>query len=73
VSRGTPVARHIVVDPGIEFKAVEGDALAADGDFREGGADLGVEAVAIHAEVAGRVPEAEQPGQAGQGFGPVVR
>jgi hypothetical protein len=49
----------MVVDPGIEFKPVEGDALGADRDFREVRPDLGVEAVAVHADVAGSVAEAQ--------------
>ena len=49
-----------MVNPGIQFKAVEGNSLPADAQFSDVGADLGVEPVAVHAEVAGRVPEAQQ-------------
>jgi len=61
-STGTPVAGLIVLHPGIQFKAVEGDSLAADGDLGEAWADLGVEAVSVHAEVGRGIPEADQAG-----------
>jgi len=48
---GTPVAGLIVVHPGVEFKPVKGDALATDGNGGKEGPDLGVEAVAVHAEI----------------------
>ena len=51
----------MVVDPGIQFKTVERNSLSTDRDFGEVRADFGVEAVAIHAEVAGGVTEAQQP------------
>lgn len=50
----------MVVDPGIQFKPVEGDSLSTDRDFSEVRADFGVEAVAIHVEVAGGVAKAQQ-------------
>jgi len=40
-----------VVYPGIHFKAVESDALAADPELGQGRAHLPVKAVAIHAQV----------------------
>ncbi len=51
----------MVVDPGIQFKTVEGDSLPTDRDFSEVRADFGVEAVAVHAEVAGGIAKAEEP------------
>ena len=57
---GTPVARNILVDPGIQFKAVEGDALASDGHFHEVRPNLLIEAVAVHSEVARNIPKADQ-------------
>jgi hypothetical protein len=57
---GTPVAPFIFVGPGVQFKPVEGDALNANGDLGQEGADLGVEAIAVHAEVARRVAETEE-------------
>jgi hypothetical protein len=58
--RTTPVARHIVVHPGVEFKSVEGNALSADGNGGEKGPDLSIEAVTVHAEIAGRIAESHQ-------------
>jgi hypothetical protein len=46
---GTPIARHIVVDPGVQFKAVEGDALATDRNGDEMRAHLAIEAISVHA------------------------
>ena len=57
-----------MVDPGIQFKTVEGDSLPTDRDFSEVRTDFHVEAVSIHAEVAGGVAEAEKP--RGNGCGP---
>ena len=57
-SCGTPVAGFIVVHPSVEFKAIEADALDADRNFGQVRAHLGVEPVAVHAEVARRVTEA---------------
>ena len=56
---GTPVAGDILVDPSVKFKAIEPDALLANGDFRQRGAHFQVETVAVHAEIAWRVAEAE--------------
>lgn len=50
----------MVVDPGIQFKPVERDSLSTDRDFSEVGPDFGVEAVAVHAEIARGVPKAQQ-------------
>ena len=49
-----------MVHPGIHFKAVEGDALAADPELGQGGAHLTVKAVAVHAQVSRGITEAEQ-------------
>ena len=46
--------------PAIEFKSVESDALFADANFNKIRTYLGVEAIAVHAQVAGRIPEADQ-------------
>ena len=50
----------ILLDPGVQFKAIEGDALGADGDFRELWSYLRVEPVAVHAEVKRRVTKADE-------------
>jgi hypothetical protein len=49
-----------LIHPGIQFKSVEGDALLADTDFSQIRPYLGVEAVAVHAEVARRIAKANQ-------------
>ena len=49
-----------MIYPGVEFKSVEGDTLPSDADFNEIRAYLGVKAVAVHAQVAGRIAEANQ-------------
>ena len=46
--------------PVIEFKPIEGDTLFADVDFDEIRAYLGVESVAVHAEVTWRIAETNQ-------------
>jgi hypothetical protein len=46
-----------LLPPGIQFKAVEGDALPANTHFRDIGPDLGVKEIAVHAEIAGRIAE----------------
>ena len=56
------MAALIVVNPGVQFKAVEGNSLSTNAYFGEVWPDLGVEAVSVHAQVARGVPEAEQPG-----------
>ena len=50
-----------MVNPGVQFQAIKGDALATDGDLRQTGPDLGIEAIAVHAEIARGVAEAKQP------------
>jgi hypothetical protein len=62
----------ILLPPAIQFKAVEGDALAADADFPQVRPDFGVEAVAVHAEVAGRVPEPEHSRHKGGAASPAA-
>ena len=51
-----------MVHPGIDFKAIEGDTLLADPELGQGGAHLTVKAVAVHAQVAGGIAEADQAG-----------
>lgn len=50
----------IVINPLIEFETVEGDALFTDGDFSEAWPYLGIEPVAIHAEVGRCVPQPQE-------------
>ena len=56
---GRPLRATIVVDPSVEFKAIEANALVADGDFGEVWTHLGVEPVAVHAEVGWRVAKSD--------------
>ena len=58
-SSGTSVAVEIVVDPGVEFKAIESDALRSYSHLGDKRPYFGIEAIAIHAEVARCIPEAE--------------
>jgi len=55
-----PVATLIFIGPGIEVKAVKGDALGADRNGRHEGADFAVETVFVHAEVGRGVAEADE-------------
>ena len=51
----------MLLDPGIEIKAIEGFALDADRNQRQPGPNLFIEAVLVHAEIPRRIPEPEQP------------
>jgi len=57
-----PVAALIVVRPCIEVNAVEGDALDADAQGENARAHFTVEAVLVHAEIGGRVAQADEAG-----------
>jgi hypothetical protein len=50
----------MVVRVGVELQAIESDTLPTDGDLGEIGANLGVEAVSIHSEIGGDVPESDE-------------
>jgi hypothetical protein len=60
VCRGTPVARDIVLHPGVQFKPVEGNALSTDRNIGEVMAYFGIESIAIHAEVERRIAQANE-------------
>jgi hypothetical protein len=49
-----------VVYTGIQIKAIKGNTLYSDANFNEIRPHLGVKAVPIHAQIEGRIPEAEQ-------------
>jgi len=51
----------MVVCPGIKFKAVESHALVTDRDLGQVRSHLTVESIAIHAEIARRVPKPDKP------------
>ena len=61
------------VGPGVELLAVEGDAPAAEGDFGERRTNLGIEAVAVDAEVGWRVALAGSFEGAPVGMNPAAR
>jgi hypothetical protein len=44
-----PVAALIIVRPGIEVKAIEGDSPTADGDRGEARAHVAIETIFVHA------------------------
>jgi hypothetical protein len=48
-----------LLHPSVQFKSVECNALFADADFNEIGPYLGVKAIAVHAQVTGRIAEAD--------------
>jgi hypothetical protein len=50
----------IIVHPGVKINAVKGDATLADWNFGEKRPHLGVEPIAVHAEIAGRVTIADE-------------
>jgi len=54
---GTPVAGFILIHPGIEIKSIEGYPLLPHADLDDVWTDLGVEAVLVHTEVEGRIPQ----------------
>jgi len=58
-----PVAALIVVGPGIEVKAVEGDPLRADRDHGEERANVAIEAILVHAEIRRRVAQPDEARQ----------
>jgi hypothetical protein len=60
LSRRAPAAGSIIVRPRIQFKAIERDSLAADRDLRKKRTNLGVEAIHVHAEIAGRVAQPKE-------------
>jgi hypothetical protein len=63
---GTPVAGDIFIEPCVQFKSVEADALRTDGNFGEVGAYLGIEAVPVHAEIERGVAETDDPREQGR-------
>jgi hypothetical protein len=65
-----PVAALIVVRPGIEVKAIEGNSLGADGDRRQARAHVAIEPILVHAEIPRGVAESDEAGcRVGRGPG----
>jgi len=60
---GTPVAEFILIHPGVQFKAIERDALLPDRNFNKLRANLLIESVTVHAQVIRRVAQPQQAGQ----------
>ena len=58
-----PVALLIFLGEAIQVKAIEGDALSTDSNFGKRGAHLGIEPIAVHTEVAGRITQPDKAGQ----------
>lgn len=54
----TPFAAEVSIGPGVQFKTVKSDALLPHAPFVQLRADFAVEAVLVHAEVGGRIPQA---------------
>lgn len=50
-----------MLPPRVEFKPIEGYSLAADADLTDEGANLGIKAIPVHAEVSWGVSESEHP------------
>ena len=59
----TPTAFHIVLRPGVHFKPIKGNALLANGNFREAYPNLPVESVLVHSQVAGRITQTNESGE----------
>jgi hypothetical protein len=53
----------IVIRPGVQINAIEGDALRADGNRRDVRTHVVIEAVLVHAEVSRRVAQANEAWQ----------
>ena len=68
MSRGTPVAPLMVVGPCIEVKAVKGDALRADRNYRYTGTHFAIESVLVHAEIRRRISEPNKSSVADAGL-----
>jgi len=51
----TPVARLIVVEPGVQIKPIKGNTLLAHPNLSDKRTHLGIELVPVHAEIAWRI------------------
>ena len=49
--------------PGVQVKTVKGNPLAANGDFGQMRPNLSIEAVSVHAEIAGRIAQPDKTWQ----------
>jgi hypothetical protein len=53
----------IVIRPGVQINAVEGDALGADGNHRDVRTHVVIEAILVHAEVSRRIAQTDEARQ----------
>lgn len=60
VATRAPTGGNIRVDPCVELLAIEGDAAVADRDLGQRWAHFEVEAVLVHAAVAGGVAQSNE-------------
>ena len=59
----TPTAFYILLRPGVHFKPIKGNALLANGNFREAYPNLPVESVLVHSQVAGGITQTNKSGK----------
>jgi hypothetical protein len=63
---GTPVAAEVLIGPGVQFKAVEGNALYTHPLLTQMRPHFAIEAVFVHPKVSRRISQADNAGK-GQG------
>jgi len=51
-----------LIYPGIQFKAVKGNALLSDAYFSQIRSYLGIKAVSVHAQISGRIAKPDETG-----------
>ncbi|MFT7289263.1 MAG: hypothetical protein ACI87W_003392 [Halieaceae bacterium] len=56
----TPTAVSILLRPGVHFKSLKSNALLADRYLRQGYANLPVESILVHSQVARGVAQADK-------------
>ena len=56
------VAALIFLGSGLHFKSVEGPALSSNADLSKAWADIGIESILVHSEVAGGIAKSDEPG-----------
>ena len=59
----TPTAVHILLRPGVHFKPIKGNALLANGNFREAYPNLPVESVLVHSQIGGSITQTNKSGE----------
>ena len=69
------VAALIFLGGGLHFKSVKSPTLASNADLSETWADIGVESIFVHSEVAGGIAKSDESGcngRSGHGAGVVI-